>query len=236
MSERQQLFCYTFAGGNAAFFNDIESDLPEVDFIKNEYAGHGMRHKEKSYDSFSELAEDMYSLLKENYNGSEYALFGYSMGSITAVEVLQRILASSDLPIPKEIFLAAHEPQTKYELTGFLPDELDEWVKQRTVKFGGVPEKLLNNRAFWRMYLPIYRNDYSLIGRYKFEDLILKTKIPATVFYSETDTPFYDIKKWQKHFIGECKFYCFDGTHFFIQEHHAEMADVIRSRMNRGKK
>lgn len=233
MNHNQQIFCYTFAGGNAAFFEEIEGDLPEYEFVKNEYAGHGTRHKEDYYMSYDELADDMYDLLNKGYKGGDYALFGYSMGSITLVEVLKRIIADPSLPNPKEIFLAAHEPQTKYELVGFTADELDEWVKQRTLKFGGVPEKSLNNRAFWRMYLPIYRNDYSLIGKYKFEDLELSTGIPATIFYSETDTPFSDMEQWKKHFIGDCHFHCFEGTHFFIQEHHKEMAEIIRERMDR---
>ena len=114
MSHKQQIFCFTFAGGNAVFFDDIESDLAEFEFIKNEYAGHGTRHREKYYVSFNELADDMFTLLKERYSDSDYALFGYSMGSITLVEVLKRIITDSGMPEPKEVFLAAHEPQTKY--------------------------------------------------------------------------------------------------------------------------
>lgn len=233
MSHKLQIFCYTFAGGNAAFFNDIEKDIPEAEFVKNEYSGHGTRHREDYYNSFDELADDMYDLLKRNYKGGEYALFGYSMGSITLVEVLKRIINDHNMPDPGRVFLAAHEPQTKYELIGFTPGELDEWVRQRTLKFGGVPEKLLNNRAFWRMYLPIYRNDYSLIGKYKFEDLELSTDIPAAIFYSETDTPFFDMEKWKQYFTGDCSFHCYEGTHFFIQEHHREMAGIIRDKMGR---
>jgi surfactin synthase thioesterase subunit len=79
------------------------------------------------------------------------------------------------------------------------------------------------------MYLPIYRADYSIIWKYSFEELSLKTCIPATVFYSETDTPRSEMKLWKKYFTGECEFFQYEGTHFFIQDHHAEMADVIKN-------
>ena len=224
----KQLFCLTYAGGNASFFDEIEKDLQEYNVVKLEYAGHGARHKESYYGSFDELADDMYSMLKDAFSGGEYALFGYSMGSISLVEVLRRILDDPQFPNPYHVYLAAHEPQTKAELADFSSGELDEYVKQRTIKFGAVPEVLLNNNAFWRMYLPLYRADYSLIGRYKFENLEIKTTVPATIFYSPTDTPTENMMQWKKYFEGECDYYSYEGTHFFIKEHHREMAEIIR--------
>lgn len=226
---KPQLFCFTCAGGSASFFDVIEKDLPEYELVKLEYSGHGTRHKEPYYQNFDELTDDMEWALKERYTGGDYALFGYSMGSITLVEVLKRIIADSIIRKPTHVFLAAHEPHTKAELTGFADDELDEWVKDRTIRFGAVPEKLINNRSFWRMYLPIYRADYSIIGKYNFEDLSLNTSIPATVFYSETDTPRSEMELWKKYFTGNCEFFQYEGTHFFIQNHHADMADMIKN-------
>ena len=226
---KPQLFCFTYAGGNSSFFDGIEKDLPEYELVKLEYSGHGTRHKEPYYQNFDELTDDMEWALKERYVGGDYALFGYSMGSITLVEVLKKILADSVMQEPTHVFLAAHEPHSKAELVGFTDDELDEWVKDRTIRFGAVPEKLIHNKSFWRMYLPIYRADYSIIGKYSFEDLSLKTSIPATVFYSEKDTPRSEMELWKKYFTGDCEFFQYEGSHFFIQNHHAEMADVIKN-------
>ena len=225
---KPQLFCFTYAGGTAAFFEEIEKDLLEFDLVKLEYAGHGTRHKEAFYQDFEELADDMFRLLKEQYDGGQYSLLGYSMGTITLVEVLKRILADNDMEVPSHVFLTAHEPHSKAELIGFTDDELDEWVKKRTVRFGAVPEKLLNNESFWRMYLPIYRADYGIIGNYSFEKLTLRTTIPTTVFYSETDTPRKEMELWKRYFTGDCEFFKYEGTHFFIQNHHVEMADMIK--------
>lgn len=225
---KPQLFCFTYAGGTATFFEGIEKDLLEFDLVKLEYAGHGTRHKEAFYQDFDELADDMFRLLKEQYAGGQYSLLGYSMGTITLVEVLKRILADNDMEVPSHVFLAAHEPHSKAELIGFTDDELDEWVKNRTIRFGAVPEKLLNNKSFWRMYLPIYRADYGIIGNYSFEKLTLRTTIPTTVFYSETDTPRKEMELWKRYFTGDCEFFKYEGTHFFIQNHHAEMADMIK--------
>ena len=223
-----QLFCFTYAGGTSAFFDEIEKELNGIAVIKPEYAGHGVRHNEPFYKNFDELADDIFNKFRTLYNGGKYGLFGYSMGSITLVEVLKRII-NSEMRVPSNIFLAAHEPHTKSELSHFSSDELDEMVKLRTIRFGAVPEKLLNNQVFWRTYLPIYRVDYSLIGTYDFEELNLKADIPATVFYSETDTPLERMKQWERFF--PCCFYQFQGTHFFIRQHYQKMAEIIKSKM-----
>ena len=230
---KPQIFCYTYAGGNASFFEMIEKDLPAFELVKPDYAGHGTRRKEPFYRDFTGLADDLFARFRAEYAGGEYALFGYSMGAITVAEVLKRILEDPELPKPVRVFLAAHEPHTKAELAGYTPEEIDEWVKERTIRFGGIPEKLLENKSFWRMYLPLYRADYGLIGKYRFEDLHFRTEIPATVFYSETDTPRKDMEEWGRYFTGECDYAEFPGQHFFIQEHHDEMARIMTAGMEK---
>ena len=95
---KPQLFCYTYAGGNASFFEAIEKDLPAFELVKPDYAGHGARRKEPFYRDFTELADDLFARFRAEYAGGEYALFGYSMGAITVAEVLKRILEDPELP------------------------------------------------------------------------------------------------------------------------------------------
>lgn len=223
-----QLFCFTHAGGTSTFFDEIEMDLSGIEVVKLEYSGHGDRHKEPFYASFTELADDMFEKIKKQYNGGNYGLFGYSMGSITLVEVLKRIV-KSEMKLPSNIFLAAHEPNVKNELLTYSENEVDEWVKNRTIWFGAVPEKLINNKVFWRTYLPIYRADYKLIGNYDFQNLNITSDVPATVFYSQTDTLFESMKKWERFF--PCDFHQFSGNHFFIYQHHEEMAGIIKAKL-----
>lgn len=230
MKAKPLLFCFTYAGGTANFFDIIEKELPDIKLIKLEYAGHGERHKEGFYQNFDELTNDMFREIRDRLIGRDYGLFGYSMGSISTVEILKMILDQGH-PIPKHVFLAAHEPHTKPELSGYTDGELDEWVRARTIQFGDVPEKLINNKVFWRTYLPIYRADYSIIGKYEFEKLGLETSVSATVFYSENDTPLADMKLWKKYFIGDCEFHSYTGTHFFIREHYKDMAGIINAKM-----
>lgn len=227
-----KLICFTYAGGSASFYNELKKELaPEIELIALEYAGHGRRHREPFYKDFFELANDMYenisSIIVEN---EDYALMGYSMGSISAIEVFQLII-KNNRKAPIHIFLAAHEPYTKKSLAKYRNKENDDLVKNRTIQFGAVPEKLIENKSFWRMYLPIYRADYFIIGKYRFEDLTLKTNIPATILYSETDTPYEIISSWNEYFIDKCDFIKYEGNHFFINTHCREIAEEIKNRL-----
>lgn len=227
---KPQLFCFTYAGGTSTFFDVIEKELESMELVKFEYAGHGIRNREPFYSGFDELADDLFVKFMQAYRGGEYALFGYSMGTISLVEVLRRIMGAG-IKTPLCVFLSAHEPHTKAELSDFSDEELDEWVIERTVRFGAIPEKLIHNKTFWRMYLPIYRSDYSMIADYDFGKLDLNSTIPAVVFYSETDTPFQEISLWENYFVGQCEFHEFSGTHFFIFDHHSEMAEIIKAKL-----
>lgn len=225
---KKKVFCFTHAGGNATFFNEIENDLSGYELVKLEYSGHGTRYKEPYYENMDELADDIFRLVKEAYNGEEYALFGYSMGTFCLVEVLKRILSDNQMSVPKHVFLAAHAPFTDFDLNGYSVEEQNEWIIGHTKKLGTIPEKLINNKSFWRMYLPLYRADYSIISSY-YTDLV--SQIPATVFYSETDSNYVDIEKWKNVFVGDIKFYQFEGSHFFIKQHHKPMGDIMIDRM-----
>ncbi|MCM1235102.1 MAG: alpha/beta fold hydrolase [Ruminococcus flavefaciens] len=226
-----QLFCFPCAGGTADFFHQLDPWFgPSVQLVKLEYAGHGTRHREPLYGEFAQLADDLYREVKRLYRpGGAYALFGYSMGSAAAAEVLVRILRDGALPPPERVFLAAHGPFVKRELLRFQGGEADEWVKRRVVSLGGVPEKLLENRTFWRMYLPLYRADFMLITHYDFDKLTLACEIPLTGLYGDQDLPPEEMKAWKRHFHGECEFVEYPGNHFFITEHSREVAGLICS-------
>lgn len=87
------MFCLTFAGGNASFYDDLEKKIGNtINIMKIEYSGHGRRHREPFYQSFGELADDIYPLIKEKISAERfsYAIMGYSMGSIAASVILKR--------------------------------------------------------------------------------------------------------------------------------------------------
>jgi surfactin synthase thioesterase subunit len=230
-NKKMLLFCFPYAGGTADFFNELEAACGNrIEFIKFEYSGHGTRMKEPLYSSFTEVTNDFIPQIKrilDNNQDAEYSMSGYSMGSIALFDVIKEILNRDDIQKPNRVFISAHQPKSIYSLKTIPEVDLDDWVKKRTIDFGGVDEKLLNNNIFWRVYLPIFKADYQMIANYNFDKINVESDIPATVFYSEEDTPFEEMKEWERFFVKECNFVKYNGTHFFIKEYYNDMARII---------
>lgn len=230
-NKRVLLFCFPFAGGTAEFYNNLEKACGDsIQFVKLEYSGHGARMKEPLCHSFDEVTNDLFPQIVKKLDvtpNADYSLMGYSMGSIALFDVLKRISEKEEIKSPKSVFLSAHQPQPIKSLRNVPAEGIDEWVKDRTIEFGGVDKKLLNNRIFWRVYLPIFKSDYQMIADYDFDKSDFRTGVPATIFYSEEDTPYAEMKEWSKYFVRKCDFVEYTGYHFFIDEYFQDMANII---------
>lgn len=233
MNKERLLFCFSFAGGTTIFFDQIEkaikSKSEKTQLIKLEYSGHGKRVNEPLYNSFDELSEDLMYVIRKTllqYPDIDYDLFGYSMGSLSIFSIIQEIVKEGIIRKPRRLFLAAHPPKTMKEFFDISNDEIEEWTKNRMIAFGGIPQTLISNRTFWRMYLPIYISDFRMIASYDFNKVSFISDIPTTVFYSEEDTPFSAISEWKRYFTN-IDFVEYDGPHFFIEKYYDDMADII---------
>lgn len=240
---RPLLICFPFAGGTADFYDDLERSCSgKFQFIKLEYSGHGKKMKTPLYRTFEELTADLYPQIVKILNTNpdcDYAMLGYSMGSIAMFDMLIKIISKKEITkLPTRVFISAHRartidmPKEKEKENVNAVDAVDAWVKERTLRIGGIDKRLIDNKTFWRLFLPVFKIDYQMIANYDFESINFKTKIPATIFYSETDTPLKEMKLWEKYFTGQVNYHCYEGQHFFIKEHHAEMANVIMKELN----
>lgn len=227
-----QLFCFTYAGGTTAFFNKFEASCnSDIEVVKLEYSGHGKRMNEQLFTDFDYVSNDLYDEIIKQYSGGEYALLGYSMGCFAAIDMYRHILECGELKKPSYIFLAAHSPKSFFSFEGMNDDEINEATKKRTIDFGEIPEKLIDNKSFWRIYLPIYRTDYQMICNYSVNEKKIMLTVPTLVFYSDDDLAAKDIKEWQNYSRMEIEYIRFPGKHFFINTYYKEMADIIAERL-----
>lgn len=168
LNKKFLLFCFPFAGGTADFYNNLEKACGDaVRFVKLEYSGHGTRMKEPLCHSFDELTNDLYPQIMNtlaDYPEMDYAMIGYSMGSIAMFDMLMRLIKNGINRRPWRIFISAHQPQPIWALQKIPNVGLDDWVKERTVEFGDIDNRLIGNKSFWRVYLPIFKADYLMIA------------------------------------------------------------------------
>ncbi|MGN0521691.1 MAG: thioesterase II family protein [Eubacterium sp.] len=225
--EKYQLFCIPYAGGNADLFSNLENALDgSIKVTPIEYSGHGKRSGLEFYNTFDEMVKDVAKSINSRIDAENIAVFGYSMGSVVAFEILLQKLLIKE---PVRLFIASHEaPGTHWESMEYNALDDTEFLK-KIVEFGGIDrfnERMLNNKFFRKMIFNPIRADYKLISQYKLTST-KKLDIKATMFYSENDVSFNSAEKWQDRFINKIDFYEMGDNHFFIKEHYNDIAKII---------
>ena len=106
-----KLFCIPYAGGSASVYSGWNPILREnIQLVPVELSGKGVRAAEPLYENWEDALEDVYSSITEKIEpGEEYALFGHSMGSWIAYEIL-KILCRKKMPQPLHVFFSGNTP------------------------------------------------------------------------------------------------------------------------------
>ena len=226
-----QLFCLTYAGGSANFFDELRERLDgKMLTYSFEYAGHGTRLKDGFYRDFRDLSEDAASFINERLMpDTRLMIFGYSMGTISAYEIMANGLLNRK---PEHIFLASHEsPSVRWESKTYMNMTDEDFIRSMR-KYGGfddVTPQRLKNRFFRKMYFDPIREDYRLLGNYP-EDDRYSFDMPATMMYSPQDISEQEIHSWDKFFAGEHEYIAIGDGHFFLNECAAQTAEIILDR------
>ncbi len=132
--------------------------------------------------------------------------------------------------MPNHIILGAHAPIDRNNSLLSLNLEDDYTMKKLIISFGGIPEYLQRDDIFWKIYLPIYRADYSILRSYKYPILDLDGLIPIDVIYSENDTKLEDVEHRKEFFGEDIVFHRFEGGHFFASNYFGEIYQLTNER------
>ncbi|MDE7328087.1 MAG: alpha/beta hydrolase [Lachnospiraceae bacterium] len=226
-----KLFFVTYAGGTASFFNILAAELAgDFECVLIEYAGHASRRREPFYNTFTEMVNDVSQIITEHLQENEsYSIFGYSMGSLVAYEVLTGAVKKGQCV---HLFAAAHFPPHASELRKKYSKMTDEELSHEMEQFGGLDARIIANRRFLDIYLPVIRKDYQLLEEYVFSGIKKKVPCKITVFYSEEDTEYAVMRGWQEYTQDGITFLRYYGNHFFLKKQEKAVADDIRKALS----
>ncbi|WP_245700161.1 thioesterase II family protein [Paenibacillus glacialis] len=229
---RIPLLCLPYAGGSAQIYKKWSKGIdPSISLIPVEMAGRGSRMREQLYEDIHEAAKDLLRLVRE-YTCDQYAIFGHSMGSMLAYELIHLIHAEG-LPLPMVTFMSGRDAphcadvdRTTYQL----PDEafIDE-----VQSLGGTPLELFQDKDLRNLFMPILRADFKLVGTYEH---IPKEPLPLKLIILNgiEDTSLRgDVEEWKSHTTQTCDIIHFEGSHFFIHEQEHEVVSLINDRLLR---
>ena len=216
---RMRLFCFPHAGSGATAYQGWKRDLPPfVEICAVRLPGRESRLAESSFSNSQLLVQELTEMLADECD-IPYAIFGHSMGAVLAYEFALS-LRDKGLRQPEGLFLsgriAAHLT-VPLEPLHELPTE--QFLAELKVRYGGLPEELLQDQEMLDFYLPILRTDIKLIETYRYRPRD-PLSCPIMVTAGTRDQSVWNeaLLAWGQHTASEVDVKRFEGGHFYLSE------------------
>ena len=236
MTKTAKLFCLPYAGGSAKTFARFRRYLDaHIDIVPMDPAGHGERIDEPPVPSYTAMADDLFSRIREKLlpSAKSFAFFGHSMGASLAFLIMER-LSAAGLPAPFHLFVSGSTgPAVSPEFKDVyrLPD--DAFLK-KLIALGGTRQAHLTPPSLIELFLPVLRSDFRAASEFEIDTDGLSLEVPVTVFLGEDDliTKGQEVV-WQRIAPDRSERHDFSGGHFFFLDHLGPIADVINRKCRR---
>ena len=205
---------------------------PCIEMVPIEYAGRLTRRNEKYIEDYSAFLEDVLMHIEDKrIPDLPYALFGYSLGSV----LIYDLLAHGKMKMaPECVFLCAKgSVLTKNHREDYRAYPQDIFSEE-IVSLGGIDERIVKNEKFLSIFMEPVRKDFIIWGQFVYEPGMIPCDV--AVIYGKDDPETADAADWEKLSTGSVDFYEMSGTHFFINKHWKDTADIINKKMTDGMK
>jgi medium-chain acyl-[acyl-carrier-protein] hydrolase len=229
--DRIKLFCLPYAGGSAMVYSKWKKYLHNmIDLHPVELAGRGNRLGDPFYNTFEEAVDDVYKLIESELDGSPYAIFGHSMGSLLVYELYCRIREYKQRE-PVHLFFSGWYPphiNKNRRILHLLPD-IEFW--NEILKYGGTSPEIMEHPELISIFIPILKADFRMLENHNNIPLGLVFNHDITAFYGREDIEVdgREIEGWRKYTGKQCNIYEFDGGHFFINNESVRITSIINN-------
>lgn len=231
-SSLPRLFCFPYGGGNAVIFKHWQSWLQHCALVYPvQLPGRGMRYQEPSYQQIEPLIVELANLFQP-YLDRPYYLFGHSMGALIVYELACYLQKNFQSP-PKHVivsgFRAPHLPNPKPPIHTLTTQQFIGEL----AKMNGIPQEILENPEYLKLFLPSLRADFQLCETYIYQE---KEPLQAsiTAFGGDQDAEVSEEMLWGWKYHTTCQFQLvrFSGNHFFIHQEEKAVVKQIETIVN----
>lgn len=224
-----KLFCIPHAGGSAMIYYKWNKLLrSNFDLYPVELAGRGKRINVPFYDSFQDAVDDIFYLIRHNLK-DDYAIFGHSLGSWIALELVYKILEQG-YKEPVHLFFSGNRAPHIFRKEKVLHTLPDEEFKKEIINIGGTPKELFENEELKELFLPVLRADYRILENYHFKKRNFKLSANITVINGiDDDLSDIEIEGWKEYTSGNFQVCNIKGGHFFINDQVGEVTKVVNN-------
>ena len=227
-----RLFCLPFAGGGASLYRAWGATLaPLVEVCPIQLPGREERHREAAVTNLTALAQAIARELTP-FLTKPFAMFGHSMGALTAFEVA-RALRRSQAPEPAMLFAASYlAPQDAARRRPIhdLPDA--EFIGEMR-RLQGTAEAVLQNDELMAFVLPVLRADFRACDTYEYTpEPPLCCPLITYGGAGDAHVSAEQLDAWRAQTAARFEQRLFPGNHFFLQSHRHELLTDIAPRLS----
>lgn len=225
------LFLFPFAGGACNSYSQFVNEAPsEINCIPLEIPGRGSRLVEPLLTGLNDIAEDIFFRIKNNLD-MPYIFFGHSMGALLSYLVSLKV-DSSNLPSPQHLFLTAcGGPMCDRKKESIHHLEINLFM-DRVREYGGINEKVINEKYFIKIFEPVIRADFKAVETYEYvSNQPLHTPITVAIGLEDKITK-EDAEKWSAVTTAPFRLITYGGNHFFIFRHTSDIFNEIKTIAN----
>ena len=228
VTPRLRLFCFSYAGGNAATYRDWYKQLPEdVEVCSIQLPGRGSRFKERAHTSLDSLLAALHHVI-EPHTRVPFAFFGHSMGAQVAFELARR-LRDTGTALPSCLIVSGrrgpHRPPRNKPIYNLPEPEFREEIR----RLNGTPEEALNNPELMDIISPILRADCQVVETWNYQpSRPMDVPVLALGGVKDSQVSIEDLEDWRTVTTGPFTLQLFSGDHFFINQVTDSLLTTVR--------
>lgn len=224
-----RLFCLPFAGGGASAFNAWWQAMPaSVDLRVAQLPGREARFKQTLITDFRIMVDRLADAFEKHVD-LPYAIFGYSMGALLGFEVV-RELRRRGAPAPAQLMVAAKSAPQQPARTPALSHLPRQQFIDGVRRYFEPPQEGWTIAELVEIVLPILRADLTMCDTYRYRpEAPLGCSIVALCGDRDLSVPVDDVSAWREQTTGHFEMSTFQGGHFFINDHLAEVQRKVLS-------
>lgn len=227
------LFFLPHAGGSAKSYCTFKRYLPrDLKVVPMELSGRFTRSGEPLLTEVFACVADLIQTHRLLLEQEPYALFGHSMGTLLAAELIRQA-RTAGLPTPRHAFMSGRYAPcdgTRMLNADHLSDEeLVQFFAQ-----GGLSTAIPDtDPELRRMLNRILCTDVRMADRFTLTPEEAPFGCDITVLYGKEDHILrnVDLRGWDRFTGGKCDYFGFSGGHFFFAQHLKEICGLITERI-----
>ncbi|OEE65941.1 hypothetical protein A1OO_09025 [Enterovibrio norvegicus FF-33] len=225
---KMRLFCFPYAGGNAATFQAWTQVLPTfVELVIVQPPGRASRLLEPAINNMHEMTTELLKFSKD-ITSLPYVLLGHSLGSRVAYQLAVELI-EQHYPSPIHFIASGSRAPHTVKTSERICDLPDKLFLDKIAAMNGTPKEVMMNKELMELLLPMLKADFSISDNYQASQSPLPCDITALAGTDDEQVSEKQLVAWAELTSTEFKSMHFHGGHFFIDTCASQVTDAISS-------